>query len=187
MDSRMIYNRASRLVRRCGTRDPVRIAEELGIRIYYEPELQDLLGMYTYAFRHRLMILNSHMDEKLRSLVVAHELGHDALHRDIAKNGCLQEFELFHIIDRTEYEANAFAAHILMDNEEIYSLARQGMDIVQIAGESGCGSVNMTLIMIQEMMHLGYDFRLPYEPDAEFFRRIRAGEAEGNMDPEQQP
>ena len=73
--------------------------------------------------------------------------------------------------DTTEYEANAFASHILLDDEEVYSLARQGYDVVQIAQMMG-SNINLMLIKMQEMNKLNYDLRIPYDPDSKFFRKI---------------
>ncbi len=58
------------------------------------------------------MFLNPRIDGQLKEMVVAHELGHDQRHRDIAKAGQpLKEFSLFRMKDTTEYEANAFASY----------------------------------------------------------------------------
>lgn len=102
-------------------------------------------------------------------MVIAHELGHDAEHRDRAKESKdgLKEFTLFQMKDTTEYEANAFASHILLDNEEVYDLARSGYDVVQIAQQMG-SDINLMLIKLQEMNKLGYDFNIPYDPDSRF-------------------
>lgn len=73
------------------------------------------------------MFLNPRIDERLKEMVIAHELGHDQRHRDIAKAGQhLKEFSLFRMKNTTEYEANAFAAHILLPNDEVYLLTREG-------------------------------------------------------------
>lgn len=103
---------------------------------------------------------------------IAHELGHDQQHRNIAKAGKpLKEFSLFSMKDTTEYEANAFASHILLDNDEVYSLAKEGYDVVDIA-KSQNTDINLMLIKMQEMNKLGYDFNIPYNPDSRFFRKI---------------
>ena len=73
---------------------------------------------------------------------------------------------------RIEYEANAFAAHLLLDNDEVYSYARQGYDVVQTASAMN-SDVNLILIKIQEMMKLGYEMNIPFETDSRFFRKIR--------------
>ena len=84
----------------------------------------------------------------------------------------MQEFILFHMKNTTEYEANAFASHLLLDNEEVYELAREGYDVVQIA-QAMNSHINLVLIKLQEMNKLGYDLRVPVEPDGRFLRKIR--------------
>lgn len=174
MDSFALYRKANSLVRQCGTRDPEKIASNIGIRIY-PMEAEALLGMYTFRWNHRMIFLNPRMDEYLRKMVIAHELGHDSEHRDIAKRSQdgLKEFTLFKMKDNTEYEANAFGCHILLDNDEVFEYAREGYDVVQLAQMMG-SDINLMLIKLQEMNKLGYDFRVPYSPDSRFFRNIRA-------------
>lgn len=173
MDSYNIFKQADGLVRQCGTRNAEQIAKYLGVWIYYENSFDDLLGMYTFRWNHRLIFLNPKIDGQLKKMVIAHELGHDQRHRDIAKAGQpLKEFRLFSMRDTTEYEANAFASHILLSNEEVYTLAREGNDIVRMSQEMGV-DINLMLIKLQEMNHLGYDFNIPLEHDSRFFRKIK--------------
>lgn len=173
MESYEIFKQAENLVRQSGTRNAEQIANDLGIRIYYEESFDDLLGMYTFRWNHRLIFLNPRIDGQLKKMVIAHELGHDQRHRDIAKAGqALKEFSLFSMKDTTEYEANAFAAHLLLENDEVYSLAKQGIDVVQIAQCMGV-DINLMLIKLQEMNNIGYDFKVPMEHDSRFFRKIK--------------
>ena len=106
-------------------------------------------------------------------MVIAHELGHDSEHRELAKKSTdgLKEFTLFQMKDNTEYEANAFASHILLDNDEVYQLAHEGYDVVQIAKLMN-SDINLMLIKLQEMNKLGYNFNVPMNPDSRFFRKI---------------
>ena len=103
-------------------------------------------------------------------MVCAHELGHDALHRDIAKGDGLKEFVLFNMKDTTEYEANAFAAHLIIDDDDIYSMSKDKYDVVQMAKMLNV-NINLVLIKLQELNKLGYDFRVPCEADSFFFRK----------------
>ncbi|MCD7752231.1 MAG: ImmA/IrrE family metallo-endopeptidase [Lachnospiraceae bacterium] len=175
MDSCAIYRKANAIVRQAGTRDAEKIARELGIWIYDEPAFDRLLGMYTFRWNHRMIFLNPRMDPYLRQMVIAHELGHDALHQDIAKasKDGLKEFVLFQMKDSSEYEANAYGAHILLNNDDVYQLAMQGCDVVEMSQRLG-SDINLMLIKLQEMNKLGYDFNIPYNPDSRFFRKIQA-------------
>lgn len=173
MDSYELFRRADQLVLQCETRDALRIAKDMGIWIYYEDGFEDLLGMYTFQWNHRLMFLNSKMGECMTQMVAAHEIGHDVCHRALAKASGMKEFMLFNMKDNTEYEANAFAAHILLDNDEVYSMARQGYDVEEIA-QAMNSHVDLMLIKMQEMNKMGYTFRLPRIADSKFFRGIKS-------------
>lgn len=50
MDSYRIYRKANDLIKQCGTRDPQKIASELGIWVYDVNDFHDLLGMYTFRW-----------------------------------------------------------------------------------------------------------------------------------------
>lgn len=176
IDTYGIFERADSLVKQCGTRNTEHIASELGIWIYDEPAFKDLLGMYTFKWNHRLIFLNPKMNHHLRQMVIGHELGHDSQHRDLAKTNGMKEFTLFDMKDTTEYEANAFAAHLLLDNDEVYHLAKQGYDIVQMA-QTMNSDINLMLIKVQEMNKLEYHLRdIGVNPDSGFFRKIKGSE-----------
>lgn len=172
MNSKEIYRQATLLVKKAGTRRAECIAQELGIMISYEDSFTELLGMYTFRWNHRMMFLNSRLEGNLKNMVIAHELGHDQRHRSLAKTGqALKEFSLFRMKDVTEYEANAFASHILLDNEEVMQLVYEGNDAAMMSQICGV-DINMLLIKLQEMKRLGYNLRIPMESDASFFKKI---------------
>ena len=162
IDSFYIYSKATEMVKQTGTRNPMKIASEIGVMLRYSEELDKLLGLYTYRWKHRIILLNDKMEEIM--------LGHDALHRDIAKGEGLKEFVLFNMKDTTEYEANAFAAHLIIDDDDIYSMSKEKYDVVQMAKMLNV-NINLVLIKLQELNKLGYDFRVPCEADSFFFRK----------------
>lgn len=171
MTSKHIYDKANSIVKKAGTRNPIRIANELGVDIYYNAEFDDLLGMYTSQRKKRAMVVNNRLDEHLLRMVVAHELGHDALHREEAKTGAMQEFVLFQMKDTKEYEANAFAAHLLIDTKEVLEMAYEGMDIASMASNFNV-YINLMLIKLNELTSLGYDLRVPMETRGDFLKNI---------------
>ena len=164
---------ADKLVQQHGTRDTIKLAEYSGVKVIPVEYFTDLLGMYVCRWKHRVMFLNDRMDEYLTLMVAGHELGHDVYHRELAKGEGMKEFELFKMHNATEYEANAFAAHILIDTDECIGYARDGYDVVQIAQMMN-SEINLMLIKLQELIRLGYNIRLPYEPNSNFFKNIKA-------------
>ena len=170
IDSFYIYSKATEMVKQTGTRNPMKIASEIGVMLRYSEDLDKLLGLYTYRWKHRIILLNDKMEEIMARMVCAHELGHDALHRDIAKGDGLKEFVLFNMKDTTEYEANAFAAHLIIDDDDIYSMSKDKYDVVQMAKMLNV-NINLVLIKLQELNKLGCNFRVPCEADSFFFRK----------------
>ena len=120
MNAEQLSKVGSDLVRRCGTRDPFQIANALGINVMDDCEnLGSLKGMYCIVKRNRFIFLNKDLSPQMKRIVCAHEIGHDRLHRALAKKHGLQEFVLYDMATKPEYEANIVAAEILLDSDEI--------------------------------------------------------------------
>ena len=166
------YERAQNALQLSDRRDPLEIASSLGIHVLFEDDYKDLLGMYYANWGNRFIFLNNRLDDIWMPMVLAHEIGHDQLHRALARQ-TLQEFNLFQLNNRTEYEANAFAAHLLLDSDEVYDRLREGCDIPTLAKEQNV-NINLMLIKLQEMTALGYDLRVSDCADSHFFQNIRA-------------
>lgn len=172
INAESIHDKAREVVHQCGTRNTLRIAKELGIRVYYRDDFDDLLGMYTYKWKHRLMFLNSRLDDYDLQMVCGHEIGHDIFHRELAKEDALKEFILFNMKNSMEYEANAFVAHVRIDDDEMIDMMKQGYDVVQIAAAMGT-NINLMLIKMNELNRMGWRLNLPYVPHGDFLKNIR--------------
>lgn len=169
----IIYEKASELVRQSGTRNTLQIANDMGIFVHYIADFKDLLGMYTYRHKERHILLNANMEEMVTQMVCGHEIAHDTFHRDRAKGPIgLQEFVLFDMRNEMEYEANAFAAHLRIDNEELFDLVSQGYDVVQLSSIMGT-NINLILIKLNELNRMGYQLNLPYIPRSDFLKNIQ--------------
>ena len=86
MNAEQLSKVGSDLVQRCGTRDPFQIANALGINVMDDCEnLGSLKGMYCIVKRNRFIFLNKDLSPQMKRIVCAHEIGHDQLHRALAK------------------------------------------------------------------------------------------------------
>lgn len=83
----------------------------------------------------------------------------------------LQEFTLFDMRSEMEYEANAFAAHLRIDSEELLELAGRGYDVVQLSSIMGT-NVNLVLIKLNELNRMGLRLDLPYVPRSDFLKNV---------------
>lgn len=121
------------LAERFGTRDPFEIAGKLGIHVLLRDNFTTLKGMYRVIKKSRFIFINSKLDRPTRNIVCAHELGHDMLHRELAKDGAFHDLRLLAGDSKREIEANIFAAHLLIDGDRVLRLAKHGYTADYIA------------------------------------------------------
>ncbi len=154
-----VVRKANRIIKRCGTRDPHKIAEELGIEILYCP-FKAQRGAYKLIMRNRFMFVKDDLEPEMENIVLLHELGHDSLHRgEATRAGGFKEFNIFDIRDsRMEYEANIFAAQIALPDDDFLELAEQGCDVQQIA-QALCSDINLVALKADTLISRGYRLR----------------------------
>ncbi len=123
---------AELLIQRLQTRDPLQIARELDIGIKYA-DLGSLKGFYSIMLGNPFIVLNESLHETEAKIVLAHELGHHILHAHLAKQDGVRETVLYDLSSQPEYEANVFAAHLLLDETQVRQLAADGTTRTQMA------------------------------------------------------
>lgn len=115
--------RVKNLASRHQTRDPIRIAKDLGIIIKYKP-YSETKGYFVKIKTNKFIIINSNLDEFSQKVVAAHELGHNMLHSN-NKNALtyekgvylIQDYTLFPTNSIYENQANKFAAELLIHRD----------------------------------------------------------------------
>lgn len=178
--NRYIYDKVNALVKKYKTRDPLEIIEALNIHVFIFNNSTNLLGMYKFLLRNRYIFVSG--DARVnKKTILAHELGHDQLHRNYIKNGsCFHENKVFNPTNTFETEANIFAAHLLISDEDIFSSLREGICDYELAGELEV-DINLINLKISEMAKLGLlkenlninvprsDFLKNYKPEEDNF------------------
>jgi Zn-dependent peptidase ImmA (M78 family) len=149
-----------RIIKRRGTRNPLELARELGIMIIPRSDFKGLKGMYSVVKGKRFIFINSDLNSYKQRLVCAHELGHDQLHRVFASDNYYREFEIYDMTLRPEYEANVFAAELLLPDEDIIDLITLGYDNAQIA-QTLNSDTNLVGIKVSALSNRGYNYRIP--------------------------
>ena len=156
MNARQLSEVGERLVRRCGTRDPFEMARQLGVEVLFCPDFGSMKGMYRVIQRSRFIFLNDGLTPQMQRIVCAHELGHDQLHRNLAKNGALQEFMLYDMTTKPEYEANIVAAEILLDTDEVLDYVYNfGYTSEQIA-KAMSTDINLVALKVAHLIEAGF-------------------------------
>lgn len=122
-----IINAARALCDEFGGRSVFDTAENSGIILWFR-KLGNLKGFYMRENGQRYIIINRELDSMMRRTVCAHELGHDSLHRELSDAG-IRDTTMFLDSNRTEREANIFAAELLISDGDILSELEYNTDI----------------------------------------------------------
>ncbi|MBP3854897.1 MAG: ImmA/IrrE family metallo-endopeptidase [Ruminiclostridium sp.] len=160
MNSEQIHKLVKKLVRENRTNDPFSLARGLGIDVDFAG-LGELKGFYIVYKTGRYIVLNNYLDEHLARIVLAHEIGHDVLHRDIAMNGGLGENSFFDMTAKPEREANIFAAELLISDNDLIELGERGCTVEDAAKELGVHS-QIAMIKARSMEERGYNINSNY-------------------------
>lgn len=115
---------------RYGTNDPIEIASQKQIHIFYE-EFKNIWGYYNSSRRIEMIHINRNLDEPMRRFVIAHELGHRYLHPKV--NVPFLRAHTLQSVDKLERQANQFAVELLMPDK----LLIDGLSIYEAARISG--------------------------------------------------
>lgn len=164
-----IADRVRELVRQHGTRNPEELAAALGVEILPRA-FERQKGAYKVIMRNPFIFIKSDLDPVMEKIVLAHELGHHCLHRLEAQSlGGFQEFNIFDMgSDRMEYEANVFAAELMLPDEEVLDYIRQGFDIHGIASVMA-SDINLVALKADALISRGLPLR-PQDHSGGFLR-----------------
>ncbi|WP_025117109.1 ImmA/IrrE family metallo-endopeptidase [Lysinibacillus fusiformis] len=109
---------------------PFEIAEQLKIHVLFHNLHEEIRGYYKYDRRNQYIVINENLNDQLKLLVCAHELGHASLHPRL-NTPFMRQNTLFSV-DKIEREANRFAAELLIPDENLFESYNQ-MTIYDIA------------------------------------------------------
>jgi len=166
-----IAERVAKLVATHGTRDPFVICKNLKVFIMYQEMDTSIKAFYfSYGDSSRI-VLNTAIDETLYPTLVAHELGHHLEHRSISLANSFKEFELYSSQVPVEYEANLFAAELLVSDDEVVELLNdEESSFYRTAWELGIPA-ELLDFKFRLLMHKGYRITPLYLANSNFLKR----------------
>ena len=167
-----IVRKANQIVKDCGSRDPKRIAQALGIEVI-PCNFTQQKGAYKVILRNRFIFIKQDLHPVMSKIVMLHEIGHDVLHQSEAVAvGGFKEFNIFNMQNnRMEYEANIFASQISLADDEFLELCNQGYDVQQIASALS-SDINLVALKADTLISQGYRLR-PQEHTNDFLKYNR--------------
>ena len=113
-----------KLAKRFKTRDPFQILEGLNVVVGETDRYEKLKGYCFMSCQTIYVMISSFLSEEEKRIVAAHELGHVVLHRAQLKLAPMKDEYLYNMKDNTEYQANLFAADLLLEDDEIDKMSK---------------------------------------------------------------
>lgn len=111
------------LVKKFGTSDPFELTECLNINVIEWDLNEEIRGYYKYQKRNQFIVINNNLNDDLKRVVCAHELGHAILHP--RTNTHFMRKHTLLSVEKIELEANSFAAHLLIPDESLFDYYEQ--------------------------------------------------------------
>ena len=127
---------ARKTIRQSYETDPFRICKALGIIMLYVPMgnyPEACKGFFLAQSRKLSITINSDIPASLQRIICAHELGHGRLHRNCSDIKAFHDFALFDETSHYEYEANIFAAELLLDDADVLEALNDDLSFFQAA------------------------------------------------------
>ncbi|MBE6549018.1 MAG: ImmA/IrrE family metallo-endopeptidase [Ruminococcaceae bacterium] len=158
------------LTKKHGSHDPFELCDALGIRVRYM-QLKKVKGFYFYQSRIRTIVLNAELEEETQRILCAHELGHACLHSDMLINmRTLHGYEPHNAKNASEYEANVFAAELLISDESIKELLENEGESFYFLAKQLSVPAEFIDFKLRVMKTKGYAIDVPYLAQSDFLK-----------------
>jgi Zn-dependent peptidase ImmA (M78 family) len=153
-----ICSEAERIKKKHGGTDPYKLCQAMKITVLFEPMGKydgACKGFFIVQSRISVIIINSDLPSYIQRIIMAHELGHAVLHRKTAKVSAFHDFALFDSTSQMEYEANIFAAELLMEDGDILDILNDDLSFFGVAS-SRCVPPELLDFKFRIMKKKGY-------------------------------
>lgn len=116
-------------------------------------------------------MISSFLSEEEKRIVAAHELGHVVLHRAQLKLAPMKDEYLYNMKDNTEYQANLFAADLLLEDDEIDKMSKnEDLDYFGFCS-SLYSSPELMSFKLYSLIQRGQAYHMPMELQSNFLAK----------------
>lgn len=156
-----IYEEVERVVKKCHSRNPFDILSSMNVIVKESSSYQKLKGYCFSVNRSVYVIINSSLHPAEKNIVAAHELAHIVLHKEQLKMAPMKDSVLYDMRSETEYEANLFAADLLISDETIEDMTKEDdMDYFKMC-QTLSTSPDLMSFKLFSLIKRGHSYPLP--------------------------
>ncbi len=169
-NTNQITQAVCKIIKKHRTRDPFEICFALDINVHRMVLGPALKAYYFYHSRIKNIVINADASDVIQRVLCAHELGHAVLHGKLAAMRGFHELTLYDSVSQTEYEANLFAAELLIDDEELFTLLKSdGTSFYSIAKELYVPP-ELLDFKFRALNDKGFNVQAPYIAQSDFLK-----------------
>ena len=158
------------LVKETKTRNPKEICEAKHIVIKHDPLSRLVKAYFLYINGCKGIVINEDINQFFEKFLLAHELGHAILHCNTHTPKMFRELRPFDSTGTMEYEANLFAAELLIEDHIVYEMLHTSrMTYIEVAQTLGV-PVKLMEFKLVLLKHKGYIMNDLPTAQADFFK-----------------
>ena len=117
------------------------------------------------------VMINSFLPDEEKRIVAAHELGHIILHRKQLKLAPMKDDVLYTMTNSTEYEANLFAADLLVEDDDVAEMSKnEDLDYFGFCSNLNV-SPDLMSFKLYSLMKRGHAYHMPMEIQSNFLAK----------------
>lgn len=166
-----IYKKVRSLARRYQSCDPFALLDSLNVVVRESDGFSQLKGFCFFANRTYYVVLNASLGKEERRIAAAHELAHIVLHKRELQMAPMKDSQLYDMTSRAEYEANLFAADLLISDQDVDILSKDDdMDYFNM-----CRALDVTPDLMSfklfSLIHRGFSYHMPIGIDSRFLAK----------------
>ena len=143
--------------------DPFELAREMGFLLLFQAmgkAKSACKGFFMMQDGQPSITINSDLPKMIQKIICAHELGHAVLHSQTPGMEEFHDFALFDTTSITEYEANVFAAELLLNDTDVLELLNEDMSFFGVASSLRIPP-ELLDFKFRVLKRKGYQFREP--------------------------
>ena len=170
MNSNYIYTKVNELIDKYKTNNPFELIEYLKIKLMCSNN-EELKGYCISVKNYPYIGVSCLLSEPEQRIVAAHELGHFILHMDQTSLYRFEDDNIYNSSDKTEYQANLFAANLLISDDDVNELVGcEDMDYFKMCNILSVTPDLMAFKLIS-MANRGYKYNIPIAIKSDFLKR----------------
>lgn len=161
-----------KLTNKFKTRNPFELLDALHVVVFETDIYKNLKGYCFLSCKTIYVAISSFLSDEEKRIVAAHELGHIVLHKNLLQMAPMRDSVLYNMTDTTEYEANLFAADLLLADEDVTrASADEDLNYFDLCSSLNSSPELMSFKLYSLIQRGNYHYNMPMTINSKFLAK----------------